>query len=354
MHDQPSNKSHESGPGFRRAAEAPLSMWDPTSTRAAGPPPGPLASASTAEKLARWDELAPIDSERLSSDPELGPQLELLKRGEEWLLSGGNPPAHCPSPDALFEFAEAPGAAPLASGARDQVAQHIETCPACADLVSGLMAAAPPAAFLEGRPHAPAQLRLVRAGALAAAALVLIAVVPRFLPQPSTVHAGWPQSQALRGPASGPLLAPGGPVLAESVGAPWSKSMRFSIVPLADASSYTLRLRAHSGGAFDIGEPVLELEGAGPEFTTDEPLDPGHYTWEVWANVDGLSTLLGSRDFELVDNPEVSATLHRALATQGPERVRILHDARLFGDAQRAAEALPSSAERDAYLTQTR
>ena len=320
-------------------------MWDRTSS----PPPGPLEGASIEEKMARWDELSPGELGQIAMDPDLGPRLELLQRGEEWRLAGGSPLSICPSPEALYEYAQAPGDQGLAPSAHDQVHRHLPGCPDCTELVAQL-GDGPPVYLLEGRPQAQ-RLRLLRGGALAAAAsAAVLVVVPRAIQSDRPALAAWPTVDALRGPQGGALFSPGGSLLAPSTGAPWSSSLRFELEAVERADQYRVRVLSHSGGAFDLGEAVFEFYGDGPDLDSGRSLDPGHYTWEAWASVDGRETLLGSRDFELRADEEANAIAAQALEAQGVERVRLLHAARLFHDARRAAEALPDSPERDAYL----
>ena len=328
-------------------------MWDRTPSSASSSPPGPLSGANMEEKLARWDELSPVERDRIGLDPDLGPRLELLQRGEEWLLTGGKPAAPCPSPEALFEYAGGPGSEALAPEARQQVDRHLEHCSDCAGLVRQL-GSPPPSHLLEGRPETP-RLRLLQGSLLAAAAAVaLITLVPRALDTDQPAFAAWPANEVLRGPEGSALHSPGGSLLSSATGASWSRSLAFRMEPLARADSYRVRVLIHSGGAFDQGQAVFETQSKSPSLDVERDLKPGSYTWEAWASIDGRETLLGSRDFEVLEDAETMEIAAEALAADGVERIRILHAARLFDDARRAAEQLPSSPERDAYLRRAR
>lgn len=312
-------------------------------------PPGPLSQAHVAERLARWDELPPDELIQLHRDPQQGGQLGLLQRADDWLLSGGRPDDPCPSAEALFEFADGPGAMALADEARSQVQAHLALCPACAGLVHSL-ADVPSRALLEGRPPTP-QLRLLQGGALLAAAAALVMIIgPSLMHGLGGSHNAWPTAQVLRGPQQGPLLAPGGSLLATELGASWSGLPIFHLRPVEHASSYRVRVLQTDGGAFDLGQPLLELLAEEPAIPSEASFEAGHYTWEAWAMVDGREILLGTRDFRMRADEEAKAVAEAASAAQGGARVRILEEAGLFVDARLAAEALPPSAERDAYL----
>ncbi|MFT7676823.1 MAG: hypothetical protein ACI8QC_000799 [Planctomycetota bacterium] len=360
MSDEFENKAPKSAPLEPLASEVHTddtaldlaALWElaatPPASRSALPP-GPLSQAPVAERLARWDELPPDELIQLHRDPHLGGQLGLLQRADDWLLSGGQSAEPCPNPEALFEFAGAPGAASLADEAHSQVAAHLAQCAACAGLVHSL-ADVPSAALLEGRPPTP-QLRLLQGGALVAAAAALVMTIgPSLMNGLGGSNNAWPTAQVLRGPEQGPLLAPGGSLLATELSASWSKLPIFHLRKVQGASAYRVSVLKTTGGAFDLGQPMLDLQSAEPRIPSEASFEPGHYTWEAWATVDGREILLGTCDFRMRADAEAKAIAEAAQAAEGGARVRILEEAGLFVDARLAAEALPASAERDAYL----
>lgn len=342
-----SEKAPEGNAALDLAALWELAATPPASRSAL--PPGPLSQANVAERLARWDELPPDELTKLYRDPQLGGQLGLLRRTDDWLLSGGRPVDPCPSAEALFEFAGGPGAIDLADEALKQVAAHLALCPACAGLVHSL-ADVPSTALLEGRPPTP-QLRLLQGGALVAAAAALLMIIgPSLMRGLSDNHNAWPTAQVLRGPEQGPLLAPGGTLLATELGASWSGLPIFHLREVEHASSYRVQVLQTDGGAFDLGRPLLELQSDEPKLPSGASFEAGYYTWEAWAMVNGREILLGTRDFRVRGDEQAKAIAEAANQAAGGARVRLLEEASLFVDARLAAEALPPSAERDAYL----
>ncbi|MCY3000349.1 MAG: hypothetical protein NTV21_00870, partial [Planctomycetota bacterium] len=164
----------------------------------------------------------------------------------------------------------------------------------------------------------------------------------------------FPAELVLRGADESALLFPRDVVLVGDNGT-WSQ-LAFELAPRERASHYSIQLRRNDGSAFDGGEPLLRLEGPAPrlEATALVALEPGHYTWEAWAEVDGLSVPLGERDFEARLDPALVAELALALGTDEPLRsetvLNLLHLHGFVGDARDYARRLPASPARDAYL----
>ncbi|MEM7519031.1 MAG: hypothetical protein AAF368_19170, partial [Planctomycetota bacterium] len=135
---------------------------------------------------------------------------------------------------------------------------------------------------------------------------------------------------------------------------PWAEALRFELAaPIEGAESYRFDLyHSAEGGAFSAGRKVKTLESTQPRVALDAEaaaaLEPGSYTWEAWANVNGLDRSLGERDFRLVENETVWATLN--VAEKSARSVSWLHEQGFESDARLLAETLPGSADLDRYL----
>ncbi len=320
--------------------------------------------------LARWDELAPGELERLERDPLQAPRLDRLRRADGWLLQQLAGFETCPPAEQLYVYGRGPGYQTRLDPAQQaELDDHVTRCAECRRAVA-LLGVAPPSPLdlssHEGgetplpvpTPEVPSgstptptptptttttlpRLRLLEPAPLAAAAALLFATGAIFWA--TQTRASFPETPVLRGVESGALLYPRGKVLAGGEAA----QPTFSITPVADASRYRVLLNRHSGGAFEAGSLLETLEGNGAELRASAPLGPGHYTWEAWAIVNGLDRRLGARDFRVVADEPLRAKLARAKSL---ERVNALHSAGFFTDAREAARALPASAARDAYL----
>lgn len=338
-------KATNSGPV--PAGSADLS-WSMSARRtAASRPPGPLAEAGPEERLARWDELAPLELASLERDPRLGPQLELLREVDALLQRSLPPEAPCPPAGDLYDYAGGPGAGPLDRVRRSAVTAHLELCTVCAGQVQSLsLAAPPPPLLLEpqrlGQRREPVALRVARWMPMTAAAALLMLAFLVFK-GPGAQPAAWPTQPLLRGEHAGGPLFPRGAVLASGAGA----ALSFEVAVVAGATRYRVVVSRHAGDAFARGAEVLRLEGDAPTLTAGSALDAGSYTTEAWAVVDGLERYLGARDFVVVADAELAA---QAAQLEGVARVRTLHAAGFWTDARRAARALPASQGRDAYL----
>jgi hypothetical protein len=226
---------------------------------------------------------------------------------------------------------------------------------------------------IESISQAPESHELVPAGAsssrrsrrwipLAAAASLLAAgMVWRVVVSSEHEALRFPESPLLRGSASGSLLFPrdhvlhATPALVDS----WpvlGKTPTFEIQPEADAESYWIDVSRNDGTAFGTNDKLWRQTSKSPAFDAQSDLPPGHYTWEAWGVVHGLDQHLGLRDFEVVDNPELTKQLLALKDEPEPKRsleaVRLLHASDYRTDARRIARSMPRSPERDAYLDQ--
>ncbi len=323
------------------------------------------------EVLTRWDELTTEDHARVAAHPVHGPRLRLLEEAEAWFTSQAAEASPCPAAEELFDFAHGPGYEPMSSARRGRIEDHLALCSECESLVEGLATAPPAPLVLSEQSPAPATYdpapapapaparaptpdpvrplrRLDRWAPLLVAAGLLFAIV---VFRSAAVDAGdrWPNYPLLRGSAADALLFPRDRVLdAESLpGETWAAAPRFELTPVADAASYRIRLRSHSGSAFAPGETVFQLEGALPELSREGTLPAGHYTWEAWVVVDGLERLLGERDFEVAFDPSIAGTL---AALPPIDQIHTLHDTGYWTDARERARHMAAGPGRDEYL----
>jgi hypothetical protein len=289
----------------------------------------------------------------------------LVSSAERWLDDRLHSAASdaCPSAEELYDFGRGPGAQALADERYREVAAHVALCTHCEVLV-GTLASQPPAPLWidpplpETGPQRNPRVRALRV--LGAVAAVAASVAAAFLLFDET-RAGapaidYPAEPLLRGETAGKLYFPRDRVLATPGGGTHSELL-FEIEPAPGATGYVVYLERHAGGAFDQGERVATLESATPSVALPAGvragLRPGHYTWEAWAKVNGLSEPLGRRDFELVLDPAALARIERSSSRPEPERsegiLALLHTA-YPTDARAYARSLPSSPEREAYL----
>ena len=342
-----------------------------------GPRPPACNRRDLAAVLPVWDQLQGERRDELLAHaracPACGADLQALRRAEAWLAGdldehAGASDGACPDPELLYALGRGPGAEPLAPQERARLELHATGCAECSAFVTTLATRPPSPLVLEPeteQPHRPSLLRPMprRQRALiplAAAAAVLLAT---FLwREPWSADAAGPralqlpQAPLLRGDNPGPLLFPRDRVLAGDDGL--LHPLRFEVVAPERAASLRVLLERHAGGALDRGERVASFEG-GPDAIQLAPeqaaaLEPGHYTWEAWALVDGLDVHLGRRDFEVVRDPELAARLAELERLEEPDRsealIAFLHERGFLGDARALARDLPATPERDAYL----
>ena len=86
------------------------------------------------EALVRWDELSEADLREIEADPHLAPRLEMLRSAEDWLMNGGAATQACPSSEELYDYAGAPGHAPLSAETVRRIDEHLFSCTACEEL----------------------------------------------------------------------------------------------------------------------------------------------------------------------------------------------------------------------------
>jgi hypothetical protein len=302
---------------------------------------------------------------------ECGPKLELLRRADEWLENQvrRTPAGICPAPEQLYDYGNGPGAQGASDAERLSLKAHLATCEDCATFVVTLGQRPPSPLLLEGEPRPAAERpdrarRLAILAPLAAAAAVVtvllwdggtrrLRIAADDLADASSVQ--YPSDPPLRGRTPGDLWFPRERLLATEAGL-WSE-LRFEIAEVERASLYRIVLERNEGGAFDEGEFVADFESAGPVLAPGLQLSPGHYTWEAWAIVDGLAVVLGSRDFEVVHDPEMLERIAERDTAPDPSRseaiLHLLHDSGFTADARAVARRLPPSPGRESYLGRT-
>jgi hypothetical protein len=361
---------------------------------------GPACSAPhLAELLFRYDDLDPAARARVERHvdgcPACGPRWTLFHRVDAWLEQAGRDEERgCPAAEDLYDFGRGPGARPLSAERRDGLERHLAHCESCRALTATLRApipvpldvaaprTAPAAAPGPAPPHprrkaAPRpRFRLferVPLWAPVAAAAGLLVAVQLFTGGPtagtdvaagadegvgSLPRNGFPELPVLRGDEGRALLWPRGKLLAppeDGEEVVPRADLAFELAPVEGAELYRVRLRRHGGGAFEVGEPIEELEGPEPRLEAGHlALDPGHYTYEAWALVRGLERPLGERDFQVVHDRDLDSSWLALDDVPEPERgarrVALLHERGFLGAARALARTLPPSAERDAYL----
>jgi hypothetical protein len=217
-------------------------------------------------------------------------------------------------------------------------------------------AAAPPRPAPRRRRSLEHLLPLAAAASLVAAALWL----------PKATDAGsllaLPQAPLLRGVEGDGLVLPSGPVLFVTAPDAWhgltlGAAPRFECSTRPGATAYRVEVFESGDAAFDTGRRVAHLLDSGPLLAGVHSLAPGGYTWQAWAEVDGLRCELGERDFQVVPDRLLEAELEALAGLGEPARtvraVRLLHEAGFLADARELARRLPSGPERDAYLGRT-
>jgi len=350
------------------------------------PAPARCNRPELAAALLRWDEAEGARRRELerhaSACPSCGPELELLRRAEAWLVAQGPGRARpCPSSEELYDYGRGPGARPLDGEVRERIRDHLVLCRECDGLVATLAMAVPPpleepeatAASVLEMPRGEAARRRSRLrllAPLAAAAALILAVVwwretfaggpGEGIPLASAIR--YPEPPLLRGDTPGELHFPRGRLLwLEGEGGAQGRLFAdpiFELAPREEASAYRATVLAHTGGAFEAGSALGTLEASSPVLIPDEELlaalRPGHYTWEAWSVENGLDVPLGRRDFDVVADAELAREIAEASELPAAEAAtRILsllvekgHD----GDARAFARSLPASSERDEFL----
>lgn len=368
--DRPSaREAADAGQAMRAREHGPAKRGEPACER-----------PDLAERLPEWPDLPAAERGAVEAHAlacrECGAGLALLREAEAWFEEQVPAPSAglCPSPEELYDYGRGPGAHHLPEAERVALRAHLAACRECSSLVATL-ASRPPAPLLDlpvtpashasaptAAPERPAfvarpptRLRLL--APLAAAAAAALAVV--FLwPNSTPSEAGalrFPTEPLLRGEEPSPLLFPRDALLLGE-GRPW-QALRFELAPRERATRYRVVLGATDGGAFDAPREVLRLDADAAELAAPSEfvLAPGHYTWEAWAEVDGLFVELGRRDFEARREPGLLAELERRATASEPARsesiLHLLHERGYVGDARAFARTLPASPERDAYLS---
>lgn len=348
---------------------------------------------------------------------DCGPRLRLLRRSQQWLEAQAPPlsagfAGPCPTAEELYDLAAGPGSGELPAEERAELEEHVASCEECRAFAATLTAMAPGPALLDARAaireesaasrEEPAQAPAPRiprpeadpipAGApparprsarprpaippplrgwlplAAAATLILTGLTWRLLDTPGGPGTGlspgdFPAAAVLRGRSGDRLLFPRSFLLAtpsETGPARLTHDLLFEIAAEPGSTAYRVTVRRHGGDAFTEGAVVGELAGPEPVLAASPELEaalsPGFYTWEAWAEIDGLDRYLGERDFELARPPPDLALELADLPREGEEaagdlaRVRVLHDAGFRGDARAVARGMPPSPGRDAYL----
>ena len=359
------------------------------------------ATPQMARLLLRYDDLDPIARAGLrrhaDTCPECGPRWELFLAADTWLEgAGGQNQVLCPETEELYDFGRGPGFAYLSADRRGEIELHVSHCEECAGFVRTLDSPVPipwtagagsltvtrQSESAEPRPnsHPP---RLVKPRrlfhvlptiervpgwvpvAVAASLIVAVFFVARDRVGPvgtedaplghGETHSFYPALITLRGEDQSTLVFPRGNLLGNGSSIEVARSSDFELDSVADAELYRVRLRRHSGDAFDLGTDVFTIESSTSTVAADlASLENGHYTWTAWALIRGLERPLGERDFRVIADPEVELAWNelesRPAAERDARRVTLLHERGYFGAARALAESLAPSEERDAYL----
>ena len=334
------------------------------SDRGQNPPAGFAQSRPGPAALINWEELSEDELFAVEADPVLAPRLERLRAVEAYLRRGLDE-RPCPTSEELYDLGGGPGARPMEEVLRAELEDHVLHCAECSQLVKTLEQAPPSPLVLDG-PESPAEaagpfaeieqapiMDLVPANParrahwvpVAAAAAVLIGGYG-LLKETTTSNASqWPQHVLLRQSAPADLWFPRGPVihggLALEEGTP---TFEFAVVP--GAERYSIFLERNSGDALGTDEErIEELVGQNNRLAGTVSLEPGHYTWRLWARVNGLDQEIGALDFEVVaGGPELDAS------APALDRVVRLHEAGFLSDARALAATMPHEIGRQSYL----
>jgi hypothetical protein len=228
------------------------------------------------------------------------------------------------------------------------------------DGASGLPEIAPTWARPAGHPRLRARPRLVPL-AVAASLILALGLWIAFAPSGSE-PLGFPQAPLLRGSSGGPLFFPRDRVLhatpeARAAFAALNGLILFEIEPQPDATNYRADVARHGDDAFAADEEsLMKLPSSSPMIQATMELLPGQYTWTARAVIRGLDQVLGARDFAVVDDAEVCKELVDLAALAEPGRslaaVKLLHERGYIGEARAIARRMPSTHERDEYLSQ--
>ena len=342
---------------------------------------GPCTRPELAKALPRWDRLGTSERAKLEGHAAgcayCGPALTLLREAEDWLVAQApnRPLGPCPTPDDLFDFGRGPGARPMLAERRSSIEEHLGQCVECESLVATLATKPPSPLILESEPApevagapTPSGLsrRPRRLRALAAAAAVAAVSFFAWSEIQAAAPSGWsavqfPAAELMRGEEAGRLLFPRNRVLPATDGPRFGSGLVFELSSEVRGESYRISVARHTGGAFDAGTPVFELS-AGTPLLRPSPeqlslLSPGDYTWEAWAQIDGLDVQLGRRDFHVQDDADLAARLEAVADRPHLERVSrqltLLWEHGYRADARALARALPESSARDQFLDRT-
>jgi hypothetical protein len=324
--------------------------------------------------LTRWDELSPERLAQLATHPTFGPRLARLREAEAWLGRGlaarHAREAELPESDELYDYAGGPSSVAqrgaLGTERRRAIERHLEAEPEEAAWVAGLQHRPPgPLLFdapvlLDAGTHfgatrprddeltddAPRAHSIGRWFPLMAAAVVLGIGVT--LVHQNRAQFALPSAVTLRSALAEPLHFPRGRVLGAPEGAVglFAREPRYEFRALPDATDYRVELRRHSGSAFDAGVVEWSKTTSAPAID-GPPLTEGHYSWEVFATVNGLERSLGTQTFHVAHDAAALAQFSKEpLAGQ----VQRLTAAGLLTDARHRARLLPPGPERDRFL----
>lgn len=369
----------QNAPRTEKSADESTSMKrEPTGPR--GRPDEVMPPHAADDALLRWDELDEQLLGMLAEDPERGWRLRKLQDADGWLRgraaesakkAGGPALLVCPPPEDLYDFGQGPGAASLSAERRASIDRHLATCLECERFVRTLESA-PPSPLIRGLPvevedaevvpevREPRRrrLRLVPVLAASAAAVVLF-FGARALMTPATMR--FPEAPLLRGSAGGPVYFPRDRVLLPSAEVAQlfpalATPVMFEVEAQSEVDEYRFDYLRHEGGA--IGRDVrLDRQVVSSHTVLARiPKEAGRFTFDAWVVRRGLDQQLGTRDFQVVLDPAIEASL-RALADRSDvdrtlAAVHALHDAGYWTDARALARSLPQSRERDSYLGQ--
>ena len=337
----------------------------------------PCGRPEFAAALPRWDRLSSAERTKLEGHAagcaQCGPALRLLREADDWLVAQApaHPASACPDADDLYDYGRGPGARPMLAARRAAIEEHLGECIECETLVATLASKPPSPLILDTNellePAQPVaqrrptrRLRTLAAAAAVVAASFFVWSEIRAAEPAGLTAVEFPAAELMRGEEPGRLLYPRGNVLpiGDDAQPRFGSGLVFELSSEVRGDSYRILVARHDGGAFSQGTQVFQLSAGTPLLRPSpaqlELLTPGDYTWEAWAQIDGLDVQLGRRDFHVTLDGDLARELDARADLPRLERVTaelaLLWNHGFRADARALARTLPESADRDQFL----